>query len=123
MRRDPFQAIADPTRREILNLLAAQRLNLNAVAGNFDISRPAISKHIKILTECGLISIHQDGRDRFCEANMKPLSEVAAWVEQYGVFWNNKLDGLDKFLKLETAGNSSRNLKKKIISKNKMKRK
>ena len=80
MRRDPFQAIADPTRREILNLLAAQRLNLNAVAGNFDISRPAISKHIKILTECGLISIHQEGRDRFCEANMKPLSEVAPGI-------------------------------------------
>ncbi|MGY0040970.1 ArsR/SmtB family transcription factor [Pedobacter sp. NJ-S-72] len=71
MRRDVFQAIADPTRREILNMIANQSLNLNAVADNFEISRPAISKHIKILTECGLVSIKQQGRERICEAKLE----------------------------------------------------
>ncbi len=62
MRRDVFQAIADPTRRDIINLLAGSPMNLNTVADNFDISRPAISRHIKILTECGLLIINQQGR-------------------------------------------------------------
>lgn len=98
MRRDVFQAIADPTRREIVNLLAHRSMNLNAVAENFDISRPAISKHIKILTECGLIAIRQEGRDRYCEAKLKKLNEVAEWVEQYRSFWNKKLDSLESYL-------------------------
>jgi DNA-binding transcriptional ArsR family regulator len=103
MRRDVFQAIADPTRREIIGLLAKQPLNLNAVAENFDISRPAISKHIKILTECGLILIRQEGRERYCEAKFDKLNEVSDWVEQYRVFWNNKLDALDKFLNIKPS--------------------
>lgn len=86
MRRDVFQAIADPTRREIINMLAHRSLNLNAVAENFDISRPAISKHIKILTECGLVMIKQQGRERFCEANLEALREVSDWLEQYRNF-------------------------------------
>jgi len=98
MRRDVFQAIADPTRREIIHILSQQSLNLNAVAENFEVSRPAISKHIKILTECGLIVIRQQGRERYCEANFKKLSEVSAWVEQYKVFWTKKLDALGQFL-------------------------
>lgn len=98
MRRDVFQAIADPTRREIVNLLAHKSMNLNSVAENFDISRPAISKHIKILTECGLIVIRQEGRDRYCEARLKKLNEVAEWVEQYKSFWNKKLDSLESYL-------------------------
>ena len=98
MRRDVFQAIADPNRRAIINLLANQKLTLNGVAENFTISRPAISKHIKILTECGLIIIRQQGRERFCEANLKELNQVSEWVNQYKVFWNNKLDALEKFL-------------------------
>ncbi|MDP2686285.1 MAG: metalloregulator ArsR/SmtB family transcription factor [Aequorivita sp.] len=98
MRRDVFQAIADPTRREIIHLLSSETLNLNAVSEKFEISRPAISKHIKILTECGLITIRQEGRERFCEANLKSLSEVANWVEQYNAFWNKKLDALEKHL-------------------------
>lgn len=98
MRRDVFQAIADPTRREIINLLAHQRLNLNAVAEKFDVSRPAISKHIKILTECGLIVIEQEGRERHCEVRLQKLSEVSAWVERYRQFWNQKLDALDIYL-------------------------
>ncbi|WP_448697843.1 ArsR/SmtB family transcription factor [Mucilaginibacter sp. AW1-3] len=98
MRRDVFQAIADPTRRQIINMLATQSLNLNAVADNFDVSRPAISKHIKILTECGLITIKQQGRERYCQANLKSLNQVAHWVEQYRVFWTGKLDALGDFL-------------------------
>ena len=98
MRRDVFQAIADPTRREIINMIAHETLNLNAVAEKFHISRPAISRHIKILTECGLIVINQKGRERHCEANLKKLNEVSAWVEQYQQFWNKKLDALENYL-------------------------
>src|SRR6187549_231253 len=98
MRRDVFQAIADPTRRAIINMLSSQSLNLNTVAENFDISRPAISKHIKILTECGLIEIKQQGRERYCEAKLQKLNEVSKWIEQYRVFWTKKLDALEKFL-------------------------
>lgn len=97
-RRDVFQAIADPTRREILGLIAHQSLNLNAVANNFEISRPAISKHIKILTECGLITIEKQGRERNCRANMAKLIEVEDWLGQYSNFWNKKLDALDLHL-------------------------
>jgi DNA-binding transcriptional ArsR family regulator len=98
MRRDVFQAIADPTRRTILSLLAAQSLTLNAVAGNFDISRPAISKHIKILNECGLIEITDKGRERYCEAKLEKLNEVSVWIEQYKEFWESKLDHLEIYL-------------------------
>ncbi len=98
MRRDVFQAIADPTRRAIINLITHKSLNLNSVAENFDISRPAISKHIKILTECGLIVIKQSGRERFCEAKLEKLNEVSEWVEQYRKFWTLKLDALENYL-------------------------
>lgn len=98
MRRDVFQAIADPTRRAIISMIAAQSLNLNAVAENFDISRPAISKHIKILTECGLVVIKQQGRERYCEARLEKLNEVSDWVDQYRKFWTQKLDALENYL-------------------------
>ena len=113
MRRDVFQAIADPTRRKIINMVAQQSLNLNAVAENFNISRPAISKHIKILTECGLIVIKQQGRERYCEAKLQKLNEVSDWVEQCKVFWTAKLDALDKFLSKETAKTNKQSLVKK----------
>ena len=114
MRRDVFQAIADPTRREIIGMIARRPLNLNSVAEQFHISRPAVSKHIKILTECGLITIKQHGRERYCEAELQKLNEVAEWVEQYRVFWMKKMDALEKFLlkdtdsakKLKTVKNS-----------------
>ena len=101
MRRDVFQAIADPNRRAIINLLAHQQLTLNGVAEHFDVSRPAISKHIKILTECGLLVIKQQGRERYCEANFRALGEVSDWVNQYKAFWNEKLDALGLFLEAE----------------------
>lgn len=103
MRRDVFQAIADPTRRDIIDLIAHQSLNLNAVADNFNISRPAISKHIKILTECGLIIIRQEGRERYCEIQLQKLNEVSTWIEQYRVFWTKKLDALDNFLNKQST--------------------
>jgi len=103
MRRDVFQAIADPTRREIINIVSRGSLNLNSVAGNFDISRPAISKHIKILTECGLITIKQQGRERYCEPNLQSLNEVSTWIEQYRVFWTRKLDALEMHLAKKNA--------------------
>jgi DNA-binding transcriptional ArsR family regulator len=98
MRRDVFQAIADPTRREIIHLLANNSMNLNSVAENFDVSRPAISKHIKILTECGLIKIKPQGRERYCEAKLEKLNEVSEWVEHYRKFWTAKLDSLENYL-------------------------
>jgi DNA-binding transcriptional ArsR family regulator len=102
MRRDVFQAIADPTRRAIINMISHQSLNLNAVAESFDISRPAISKHIKILTQCGLITIKQQGRERYCEAKLQKLDEVSQWVEQYRAFWTDKLNALESFLAQDT---------------------
>lgn len=98
MRRDVFQAIADPTRRQIINMIAHQSLHLNSVAEKFDVSRPAISKHIKILIECGLITIKQQGRHRYCEARLDKLNEVSHWVEQYRQFWTQKLDALENYL-------------------------
>jgi len=98
LRRDIFQAVADPTRREIIHLLSNQSLNLNAVAGHFQISRPAVSKHIKILRECGIIVISQQGRERFCRADVGKLKEIDAWLDQYRQFWNTKLDALGDFL-------------------------
>jgi len=97
-RRDVFQAIADPTRREIINMVAQQRLNLNSVAEQFDMSRQAISLHVKILMECGLVNITQEGRERYCEAKLEGLNEVSAWVEQYKKFWEMKLDSLEDYL-------------------------
>ena len=113
MRRDVFQAIADPTRREIINLIAHESMNLNAVADRFDISRPAISKHIKILTECGLIMIKQQGRERYCQAQLQQLNEVSKWIEQYRVFWTSKLDALGHFLEQENVKESKQAKKAK----------
>jgi len=106
-RRDVFQAIADPTRRAIISLIAIQSLSLNAVAEKFEISRPAISKHIKILEECGLIEIKQQGRERICEAKLDKLTEVSDWLEQYKQFWTQKLDNLEQYLNdLQSKSNS-----------------
>ena len=97
-RRDVFQAIADPTRRQIIGLLSQQPLNLNTIAEKFDVTRQAVSLHVKILNECGLIAIKQHGRERYCEAKLDGLSEVSVWIEQYRQFWENKLDSLELYL-------------------------
>jgi DNA-binding transcriptional ArsR family regulator len=107
-RRDVFQAIADPTRREIINLIARKPMNLNTIAENFDMSRPAISQHIKILTECGMVVIKQQGRERFCEAKLETLSEVTDWVDQYRQFWNTKFKSLDSYLEKMKSKNKKK---------------
>ena len=98
MRRDVFQAIADPTRRDIINLIAHKSLNLNAIAENFDMSRPAISQHIKILMECGIVVINQQGRERYCEVQPQKLIEVADWLEPFRKMWEARFDRLDNLL-------------------------
>jgi DNA-binding transcriptional ArsR family regulator len=97
-RRDVFQAIADPTRRAIIGLLADQSLNVNSLAEKFDTTRQAVSLHVKILAECGLITIKQQGRERFCEARLDQLGEVSVWVERYRRHWESKLDSLEIYL-------------------------
>ncbi len=97
-RRDVFQAIADPTRREIIGMLSKKSLNVNTIADNFDMTRQAISLHLKILSECGLIVISQNGRERVCNAEFEKLNEVSVWVTQYKQFWESKLDALEVYL-------------------------
>ncbi len=101
MSRDVFQAIADSTRREIIDLLADQSLPVNKVADNFDISRPAVSKHLKILNECGLLKIRKEGRKRFCRADPRKLKEVLKWTAKYQKFWAQRLDTLEELLNEE----------------------
>ena len=114
IRRDVFQAIADPTRRTIIGLLAGQTLTLQAIAANFSISQPAVSKHLRILTECGLVSVVKQGRERHCTASLQALGEAAAWLHQYRVFWQEKLDALGVFLaQEEAAGVTKRKTQKK----------
>ncbi|MEQ8337638.1 MAG: metalloregulator ArsR/SmtB family transcription factor [Cyclobacteriaceae bacterium] len=98
MRRDVFQAIADPTRRDILNMITHKKLNLNSIAENFEMSRPAISQHIKLLEECGLIMIHQQGRERYCELQPKKLEEVNDWLEPFRKLWEARYEQLDELL-------------------------
>jgi len=97
-RRDVYQAIADPTRRAIISMIANQPQNVNAIAENFDISRQAISLQLKILTDCGLVKMKQRGRDRVCEAQLDKLSEVSVWVDQYRQHWESKLDALETYI-------------------------
>jgi len=113
MRRDVFQAIADPTRREILNRLSHQSLNVNTVSDHFPVSRAAIYKHIKILTEAGLVVMTWKGRERYCEAKLEKLSEVSAWVDQYKEMWNKRLDALENYLSELQSKPTSPDKKKK----------
>ena len=98
MRRDVFQAIADPVRREIIELLAKETLTVNAIAENFEISRPAVSKHLKILKECGLIHIQKQGREQFCQIQPGKLIPAFLWIEQYKKLWEDKLDSFEHYL-------------------------
>jgi DNA-binding transcriptional ArsR family regulator len=98
MRRDVFQALADPNRRAIISLLAKRKLTVKAVAEHFPISRPAVSRHVKILQECGLVVISQKGRERICEARLDQLDEVSTWIEQQQQIWQQRLDRLDDYL-------------------------
>jgi DNA-binding transcriptional ArsR family regulator len=113
MRRDVFQGIADPTRRAIINLIARKPLNLNAVAENFDVSRPAVSRHIKILVQCGLVVVTRQGRERYCQVNLRQLQQVNDWIEPYREFWTGKLNALGTFLSKEPVKTKRKPFKSK----------
>lgn len=98
MRRDVFQAIADPVRRDIISLLAKKTLTVNAIADQFQISRPAISKHLKILRECGIIHIEHKGRERYCHIQAHNLIPAFIWLEQYKTLWEERIDSFEAYL-------------------------
>jgi len=112
-RRDVFQAIADPTRRDIINLIAHQSMNLNSIAENFDVSRPAISQHIKILIECGLVIIKKQGRERFAEAQLQPLNQVTDWIEPFRKQLEERHQALDDVLEELKNENTKKKTKKR----------
>ena len=98
MRRDIFQAIADPTRRAIITLLALQAMTPNALAQHFNTSRQAVSKHIKILTECEVVTQKQTGREIYYHFNAKKMKEVDEWIETFRQQWNDRFNQLDNLL-------------------------
>jgi DNA-binding transcriptional ArsR family regulator len=98
MRRDVFQAIADPVRREIIDTLAEEPHTVNEVAEKFEISRPAVSKHLRILNECGIVKTIKRGRERHCIIIPEELSRVSAWAEKYRMLWEQKLDYFEAYL-------------------------
>jgi DNA-binding transcriptional ArsR family regulator len=98
MRRDVFQAIADPTRRAIITLIAMQAMTPNALAEHFDTSRQAVSKHIRILTECKLVKQEQQGREIYYHLNVKKIKEVDDWVEPFRKMWDDRFEKLDTLL-------------------------
>jgi DNA-binding transcriptional ArsR family regulator len=98
MRRDIFQAIADPTRRAIIALIALQAMTPNALAEHFDTSRQAVSKHLRILTECELVTQEQKGREIFYSLEIEKMKEIDKWLEQYRKIWETRLNQLDELL-------------------------
>jgi DNA-binding transcriptional ArsR family regulator len=98
MRRDVFQAIADPTRRAIIALIAIQALTPNAIAEQFNTSRQAVSKHLKILTECELVSQNQKGREIYYQLQVEKMKEIDKWLEQFRKIWEKRFDQLDTIL-------------------------
>lgn len=98
MRRDVFQAIADPTRRAIVLLIAAQAMTPNAIAEHFAISRQAVSKHLRILTECQLTKSVQDGREIYYQLEASKISEVDKWLAQFRTIWESRFNELDHVL-------------------------
>jgi DNA-binding transcriptional ArsR family regulator len=97
-RRDVFQAIADPTRRMIIQKLSNGPQNLAGIIADFDVSRQAIAKHIKVLHECGMITVKQKGREQVCEARIERLDEVSNWVTESKKLWKERFNQLEKFL-------------------------
>lgn len=98
LRRDPFQAIADPTRRAILTLLASQTMTAGAIASNFEVARPTISKHMQILSECELVSANQQGREIFYELKVDKMKDIDNWLEQFRKIWEDRFNQLDDLL-------------------------
>jgi len=98
MKRDVFQAIADPTRRAIIALIALQAMTPNAIAEHFDTSRQAVSKHLRILTECELVTHEQKGREIYYSLEINKMKEIDEWLEQYRKIWETRFDQLDDLL-------------------------
>ncbi|MBS1544633.1 MAG: winged helix-turn-helix transcriptional regulator [Bacteroidetes bacterium] len=105
-RRDVYQALADQTRRDIIHLVAGKPMTPNAIAGHFDVSRQAVSNHLQVLTECGLIVAVQKGRERYYEVRLDALVEVVSWIEQQRQTWTARFDKMDKLLKSGTEEQS-----------------
>lgn len=99
LRRDVFQAIADPTRRAILMLLASQSMTAGAIAANFDTARPTVSKHLQILTECQLLKQEQQGREIYYHFNPKKMKEIADFVEPFRIMWEERFNKLEAVMK------------------------
>lgn len=98
MRRDIFQAIADPTRRAIITLIALQAMTPNAIAENFNTTRQAVSKHLRILTECELVKQEQQGREIYYSLEVKKMKEIDEWLNQFRKMWETRFDQLDNVL-------------------------
>ena len=98
MRRDVFQAIADPTRRAIVVLIASQAMTPNAIAEHFDTTRQAVSKHLKILTECELVKQEYQGREIYYQLEVKKMKEIDKWLEQFRKIWEDRFSQLDTVL-------------------------
>ena len=98
MRRDVFQAIADPTRRAIILLIAFQAMTPNAIAEHFDSTRQAVSKHLRILTECQLVKQEQSGREIYYQLNAAKMKDIDKWLEQFRKIWESRFNELDKVL-------------------------
>jgi DNA-binding transcriptional ArsR family regulator len=98
MRRDIFQAIADPTRRAILALIALQAMTPNAIAEHFDITRQAVSKHLRILTECEVVKQEQKGREIYYRLEIDKMKEIDQWLDQFRAIWESRFNQLDKLL-------------------------
>jgi DNA-binding transcriptional ArsR family regulator len=98
MRRDVFQAIADPKRRAIILLIAMQAMTPNAIAEHFDITRQAVSKHLRILTECELVTPQQSGREIYYDLNESKMKEIDKWLEQFKKIWETRFNQLDEVL-------------------------
>ncbi|WP_316822828.1 metalloregulator ArsR/SmtB family transcription factor [Pedobacter gandavensis] len=99
LRRDVFQAIADPTRRAILLLLASQSMSAGAIAANFDTARPTVSKHLQILTECELLKQEQNGREIHYHINPEKMKEVADYIEPFRKMWEERFNKLEQIMK------------------------
>ena len=98
MRRDIFQAIADPTRRAIITLIALQAMTPNAIADNFNTTRQSVSKHLRILTECKLVKQEQQGREIYYSLEIEKMKEVDKWLNQFRKIWETRFNQLDKVL-------------------------
>lgn len=113
LRRDVFQAIADPTRRAILLLVASQSMTAGAIAANFDTARPTVSRHLQILTECALLKQEQDGREIYYHLNAKEMKMVADFIEPFRKLWDDRFNKLEAIMKKHPSAATARTKKNK----------